>query len=149
MVVGQENRHHKAIDELAERRHLEKMEELRVFPGLSAWGDRPSRELTDDERLEQARAHFRAYEYEDVETSASGVMHSLDATDEQRAEALRLRAIAVAEQGFLDPAIEYAEEALALDPDASGLVPAGYLRAVLSIWRRRLSGEPFSPLLGP
>jgi tetratricopeptide (TPR) repeat protein len=123
------------------------MDELRPYPGLAAWGDRPPRELTNDESLERARAHVAAAEYEDAEISVLGVLHSPDASDEQRAEALRLRAIAVAEQGFLDPAIEYAEEAVDLDPYASGLVPAGYLRTMLVIWRHRLTGEPLS-LLG-
>jgi tetratricopeptide (TPR) repeat protein len=142
VVVGQENPHHRAIDVLAQRTHDKRMAEFQPYPALSPWADPPPRELASDEQLALACEYFADAHYEEAETFASGAARSAD-TLEQHAEALRLRAVAVAEQGFLDRAIEYAEEALALDSDASGgLVAAGRLQTLLILWRYRESGGP-------
>ena len=82
-------------------------------------------------------------EYDKVIETAGRVVRSPDASPRQTAEALRLRAAALAEKGLIDAAITDAEHALALDPEGSGLVTAADLRFILGGWARR------RPLLGP
>ena len=52
------------------------------------------------------------------------------------AEALRLRAVARAQKGLLAVAIADAEDALALDTEAAGVIPAADLRLLAESWKR-------------
>ena len=143
--MASENPDHQAIARLGERQHRERMESFGRDIGRTRArsSHQPERDANDNDRLGWARRDYFGEEYDKVIETASRVLRSPDASRTQTAEALRLRAAARARKGLIDGAITDAGDALALDPEGSGLVTASDLRIMVSGWERR------RPLIGP
>jgi hypothetical protein len=108
------------------------MEELgrRRPPGPS------EREATDGDRLGWARRDWAADKPDEVIAVASRVTDSPAASPSQRAEALRLRAMAHARKQLYSAAAADAEHALVLEPDPTTIVSASDLRELVGYWKR-------------
>ena len=101
-------------------------------------GIRRSRDdWTVEERLGRAREYFAASDFLFVEVHASAALR-LDPTNEQAAEALRMRAVANASDKLYADAIRDAYEALERDPLATtGPVTAAVIAREVDVWRGR------------
>jgi hypothetical protein len=94
-------------------------------------------EWTVGERLDRAREYFAAGDFVLAEVHASAALR-LDPTNEQAAEALRLRAVANARTNFFADAIRDAYDALERDPLATtGPVTAAVIAEQVDVWRGR------------
>lgn len=92
---------------------------------------------TVETRLDRAREYFAASDFLFVEIHASAAL-LLDPTNEQAAEALRMRAVANARRDFFADATRDADEALERDPLATtGPVTAAVVAEQVNGWRAR------------
>jgi hypothetical protein len=146
VVVASENPDHQAIEELAQQQHEERSAIFRRDILRGSYPAPVEREATNRDLLEWARDYHREGAHDQVISMASRILGSGDASRNQIAEALRLRAVALAGKGRFLAAFEDAHKALDLHADAGGIVPASYLRALVESWRFKPDN---TPLIGP
>jgi hypothetical protein len=146
MVVPSENPHHEAIDLLGAKHHARRIDEFLHGSLPGSYPGAPERDATNSDRLAWARRDWAAGKPDEVIDFASRVLSSPEASPAQTAEALRLRGIARARKGLFSAAVTDAEDALVLEPYATGTVSASDLRELLAHWKLIPDRRP---LIGP